>query len=153
MNKLITAKSFAAFAFLSGTAFAEDIYVQVKTSALRSEPKYWSSQVAPLKYGDKLKRIKEDDGWYQAQSTAGAKGFIHSSAITSRRVVFANTGGTQVVSSSDVVLAGKGFNREVEREYAAQNGDLNFRSVDAVESLRVTDGAVTEFIKVGKLYK
>lgn len=153
MSKLTIPKCLIALAFSASGALAEDIYVQVKTSALRAEPKYWSSQVAPLKYGDKLKRIKEDDGWYQAQSTAGAKGFIHSSAITSRRVVFANTGGTQVASSSDVVLAGKGFNREVEREYAAQNSDLNFRSVDAVESLRVTDGAVTEFIKVGKLTK
>jgi hypothetical protein len=149
----MVARYLAVFAFLSSAAQAEDIYVQVKSSALRSEPKYWSSQVAPLKYGDKLKKIKESNGWYQAQSVAGAKGFIHSSAITSRRVVFANTGGTQVASSSDVVLAGKGFNKDVEREYAAQNGNLNFRSVDAVESLKVTDLAVSEFIKVGKLSK
>jgi len=153
MSKLMVARYLAAFVFLSSAAQAEDIYVQVKSSALRSEPKYWSSQVAPLRYGDKLKKIKEDDGWCQAQSAAGAKGFIHSSAITSRRIVFVNTGGTQVASSSDVVLAGKGFNKEVEREYAAQNGNLNFRSVDAVESLKVADAAVSEFIKVGKLSK
>ena len=53
--------------------------------------------------------------------------------------------------AADVVLAGKGFNPAVEKEYAAGRSDLNFGAVDKMERRTVSDGELATFVKAGKL--
>lgn len=132
---------------------AENLYVEVKATQIRSAPKYWASAVAGARYGDELTKVSESEGWYEVKNKSGAKGYIHSSAVTPRKIVFSSKDITSESSSADIVLAGKGFNKEVEGEYAAQNSNLDFASVNTVESLRVPESSVSEFIKSGKLVR
>ena len=54
--------------------------------------------------------------------------------------------------TSDVVLAGKGFNREVEKEYRASDPSARFDLVDKVErETRVSSSEVAQFRKSGGL--
>lgn len=138
---------------LTASAVAENLYVEVKATQIRSAPKYWASAVAGARYGDALTKINEAEGWYEVKTKSGAKGFIHGSAVTPRKIVFSSSGATAEASSADIVLAGKGFNKEVEGEFAAQNSSLDFAAVNTVESLRVPESAVAEFMKSGKLVR
>jgi hypothetical protein len=142
---------FLSLAFLTEVSSAEEIYVQVRQTVVRAFPQYWSAKVAQLSYGEELKKLSEDEGWFKVKTTAGSQGFVHSSAVTSRRIVFAAKSSGQNFSSSDVVLAGKGFNREVENSYANSRRGADYNSVDVVESLKVSDAAVVDFVTKGKL--
>lgn len=132
---------------------AEDLYVQVRQTVVRASPQYWGAKVAPVAYGDRLAKVSEDDGWLKVKTGGGSQGFVHSSAVTTRRIVFAANAAGQNFSSSDVVLAGKGFNSDVENRYANSKSGVNYRAVDTVESLKVPDSAVAEFVTQGKLVR
>jgi hypothetical protein len=54
------------------------------------------------------------------------------------------------VSASEVALAGKGFNEEVENAYKA-GGKLNYADVDKTEAIRVTDEDLEKFVTDGRL--
>ena len=146
-------KYFIIFFALVSEVVAEDCYVQVKQTAVRTAPLYWAARVAQLSYGDRLNKVSEDDGWLKVKTGGGSQGFVHSSAVTTRRIVFAANAAGQNFSSSDVVLAGKGFNSDVENRYANSKSGVDYRAVDTVESLKVPDSAVAEFVTQGKLVR
>jgi hypothetical protein len=132
---------------------AEDLYVQVRQTVVRASPQYWGAKVAQVAYGDRLAKVSQDEGWLKVKTGGGSLGFVHSSAVTTRRIVFAANAAGQNFSSSDVVLAGKGFNSEVENRYANTKGGVDYRAVDTVESLKVPDSAISEFLTQGKLVR
>jgi hypothetical protein len=59
-------------------------------------------------------------------------------------------GSTTSASSSEVALAGKGFNQEVENAYKT-NGDLNYADVDRTETLTVNEAELYRFLDEGRL--
>ena len=73
------------------------------------------------------------------------------SAVTKRSVVLgkASLDGSKP-DARDVVMAGKGFNNEIEKQFAAA-GSGNFKAVDAMEQTRVSDAALRSFVASGKL--
>lgn len=150
-----------AMALSHGVAFGAadgglgSVSVKVKSAKVRTEPKVWATAVTPLKYGDSVQALSSADGWLKVRTTGGKQGFLHESAVTTKKVVLsmrgANTDGA--TDRADVVLAGKGFNQAVERDLAAQDSSLNFKAVDEMERLRVSDAELAAFIKAGQLGK
>jgi hypothetical protein len=141
----------------SSRAFAEEkkgavLNVKVRQAVLRSEPKAWASSVATVSYGDKLVSVGESEGWIKVQSSGGKIGYIHPSALTSKKVVLSGKGvNDSSTDKSQIVMAGKGFSKEVEKEYAASNASLNFQAVNEMEKLKVHPGELATFIKSGAL--
>lgn len=137
----------------SVTCAADDLFVKVRSTKLRSAPQHWAPAAQSLSLGDKLTPTGESSaGWVKARTKNGAVGYVHESTLTERRVNMRSasaTGGAE--SASDVVLAGKGFNKQVEKEYAASNPNLDFAAVDAAERIRVDDRDVLAFLKSGGL--
>lgn len=134
-------------------AESNQVYVKVRSTKLRSAPKHWATGVSALKYGDTLTKLEESDGWVKVKSGGGASGYLHQSALSDRKVVLKSSSKFQEAGgdSSDVILAGKGFSPEVEKNYAAGNSELDFRSVDEMERLRVGEQDLASFISSGKL--
>ena len=134
-------------------AFAEDLYVQVRTTALRTTPEQFSQSVALLSYGDKLAVLSQAQGWFKVISASGAAGFVHGSAVTKKRVVISNRPDLTEARAdvSDVVLAGKGLNAIIESEYAKKVGEEHYRLVDKIESLTYTQSEIEDFIREGRL--
>ena len=138
----------------------ETVFVQVQSTSLRATPQHWARSVAEMRYGDRLTLLdsvsKETTagvpGWLKVQKS-GAQGFVHISAVTSRTVVIqGKAGGTgSNLSSGDIVLAGKGFNADVERSYAGKKSGANFSEVDRMEARKVSNGEVASFINAGRL--
>jgi uncharacterized protein YgiM (DUF1202 family) len=132
---------------------AETVVVKVQTTSLRKEPKFYSAPVASLKAGDSLTKLAEQNGWVQAKTSSGVVGWVHSSAVESKKFNLASVGGTRKTqaSASEVALAGKGFNKQVEDSYKAKHTNANFAAVDRMLMLTVSPAEVEAFIKKGKL--
>lgn len=143
--------SFLIFLFCPILAWAENIFVTVRETQLRAKPQFLSKG-ALLRYGDSLSVIEDGPSWINARSTSGQQGYVHRSAVTERRIVL--KGQSSFVpsgSQNEVVLAGKGFSREVENQFASQNPVLDFRQVDQMERPRVAPNDLSAFVKSGQL--
>lgn len=142
----------------AGTAFADDsvsegdvLQVKVRSTALRTEPKAWSSPIGTANYGDKLTVMGIGGGWVKAKTSGGKSGYVHTTAVTSKKVVLGSSGLTDIgADASEVVMAGKGFSKKVEEGYAAAQG-LNFKAVDGMERWKVKTAELLAFLKEGKL--
>ena len=130
------------------------VFIQVRSTKLRKDPSMIAPPVAELTYGEMLMGHGASvPGWISARDERGRQGFLHASAVTEKRVVMQGRNSKDTsASTSDVVLAGKGFNREIEGEFARAKR-LDFGQVDAVERLRVGPGDVAAFVKAGQLSK
>jgi uncharacterized protein YgiM (DUF1202 family) len=144
---LIPAAAFSA-------ATGQEMSVQVRSTKVHSAPEWWSPAVTGVVYGDKVTIIsgqKDEGGWLKVQ-VSGKEGYLHISALTSRTVVL-KTGAehtARAADASEVVLAGKGFSKELEGQYARSHS-LSFAPVDQVEHQRVSEGELAAFVKAGKL--
>jgi hypothetical protein len=132
---------------------AETVVVKVQTTVLRKEPKFYAASVASLKAGDSLTKLADQAGWFQVKTAAGVVGWIHSSAVETKKFDLTSVGGTRKTeaSASEVALAGKGFNKQVEDSYKAKHTDANFAAVDRMLKISVSPAEVEAFVKKGKL--
>ncbi|MDZ4787168.1 MAG: SH3 domain-containing protein [bacterium] len=140
---------------LSSSILAEDsLFVQVRSTKIRSQPEHWAAAVSDARYGDKLKPITddEDSAWLEVGTLSGKKGFINRSAVSKREIVL-NTSKLASVNAdlSEVVVAGKGFGKEVEQDYAMSSSNVDYRAVNKMETLRVSDPELLNFMKEGQL--
>lgn len=137
---------------MASEAAADGANVKIKSTALRSQPKAWASSVAVLNYGDALELIGAEGAWMKAKAKGGKTGYVHSSALTTKKVLLASSKAPAAqVDRADIVMAGKGFSKEIERQFASTNGTLNYSAVNEVEKQRVGAGELSSFIKSGKL--
>jgi len=137
----------------SNTSFAESepAFIQTRSASLQAEPKLLAKALHKLSYGDSVLVISSNANWSKVTSS-GRSGYIHNSALSSRKLILSaktNLGNTS--SETDISLGGKGFSSEVEKQLAATNSKLNFKAVDRMENLSVTQKQTVSFIKSGKL--
>jgi hypothetical protein len=132
---------------------AETLVVKVQTTSLRKEPKFYSSSVAALKAGDALTKLTAQGDWVQVKTASGVVGWLHKSAVETKKFDLMAVGGTRKTqaSASEVALAGKGFNQQVEDSYKAKNKGANFAAVDRMLRITVSPAEVEAFVKKGKL--
>ncbi|MBN2533997.1 MAG: SH3 domain-containing protein [Spirochaetales bacterium] len=137
---------------VSSQAF-EDLSVLVKETQVRSQPSYLGKVLAVLHYGDRVKAGEKEKGFYKIQlPDKSGEGWVHSSALIKKQIVM-NAGDSEVkkyASSDDVVLAGKGFNKEVEDSYKKEK-NLDFTPVDEMEKIVVNQSEIVEFLNKGLL--
>lgn len=129
------------------------LFVEVRESQVRAEPKQWARGLAKVAYGDKLEEISRGDSWVKVKTSDGNEGYIHLTAVTSRQVVIPGRTDAELVSSagSEVVLAGKGFSSDVEDLMKNNGKDLNYEAVNQLPSFGVTPSELEQFLRVGRL--
>jgi uncharacterized protein YraI len=144
----------AALLFIAGLGFAQSakqMSVTVKETQVRATPSYMGRILAVLAYGDRVDVLAEQSGWARVR-VPGGEGWVHLSALTSKKVVLQS--GSQNVgtgaSSGEVALAGKGFNQEVEDKYK-QDNNLDYTWVDRMGGYTVTPEQVLAFLEQGDL--
>lgn len=132
----------------------EYVYVEVNASKLRPQPAHWVAGSQDLHYGDKLAKLSQNGAWLKVKTNQGQEGFVHQTAITSRKVVL-KLGQAEdpdiSADASDLVLAGKGFSKEVEENYSAKDSSLDFKSVNQLEQIKISEKEVSDFLVAGKL--
>jgi hypothetical protein len=132
---------------------AETLVVKIQTTQLRGKPQFFAPAVAPLKAGDRLTKLAEASGWMQVRTAAGAAGWVHGSAVAPPGTqIFAGAGDMKTqATASEVALAGKGFNRQVEDSYRAKNKGVSYVWVDRMVQMRISTAQVQEFLKIGRM--
>lgn len=124
--------------------------IQVKETVLRDKPSFLGASVARLQYGDQVTVTDEQSGWSKV-SLNGSQGWVHTSSL-SKKKLSAAAGGASVgtaASGDELALAGKGFSKEVEAEYKAQNKDVDFTDVDRMEKIVISENEMRQFLIEG----
>lgn len=136
----------------TGAWAAKEMSVQVRDGQLRNRASFLGAVTATVAYGDRVTVNQSQAGWSEV-SIAGKTGWIHDSALTTKRVVLASgTGDARTgASGEEVALAGKGFSKEVEAEYKKQNKDLDYTWVDWMGQQKVSNEQLVQFLKQGEL--
>ena len=135
-------------------AAGETKRVQVKEARLRSRPHFLGSLVADaaLSYGDEVTVLETKGAWVKVKCKDGSEGWLHSSALTERKIK-RTTGGPAVgvkSSGEELALAAKGFNKQVEKEFRRTNRKVNFARVDRMEKeFNFTIDELREFLIAG----
>ncbi len=131
----------------------EFLSVQVKQGQLRSTPSFLGSVTATLAYGDKVQLI-EDKGAWKMVAFRKVKGWMHMSALTTNTIAL-QAGKTDVktgATSSELALAGKGFNAKVEAEFKSKNKHIDYTWVDRMEAFAIKPGQEQAFLKQGQVH-
>ena len=141
----------AALALLAFAA--ETLVIKVQTTQLRAKPQFFAPGVAALKAGDTLTKVAEASGWMQVRTAAGTAGWIHGSAVAPPGTqVFAGAGDMKTqATANEVVLAGKGFNKQIEDGYRAKNAGVSYAWVDRMVQQRIATAQIEDFLKRGRL--
>lgn len=142
-------------ALLAGSAFAEETEIEVGGSAtvmIREQhifqaPVFYASPVGELVFGSVVEIVEERGDWYSIKAQGGTEGWVHSTALTGAIL----SEGSQGTDDSDMImLAGRGFNSDVENSYASGK-NLPWAEVDAIESISVDPATLEIFLIDGLL--
>lgn len=139
---------------LTPTCRAEEVWVQVRESKLRAQPLFYAAPVAGVRYGDRVTKVGEEKGWAEVRAD-GVKGYLHLSAVSHQRIVLSAKDLSKIgPDSSEVVLASKGFSREIEDSYKKSDATMRYDLVDKIERVPTpSPGEVSSFIEKGGLLK
>lgn len=137
---------------LAAVASADEMSVTVRETQLRANPAFLGQIVSVLSYGDRVEVLQEQGPWFRVETDGGRTGWVHSSALTTKRVVLqsAASDGSTGASGTEVALAGRGFNQEVENRYRDEQG-LDFSGVDRMEGYEYPPETLLAFLQEGGL--
>lgn len=139
---------------LAGTALAAGpvtMSVQVKSGQVLGTPSFLGKVVTRVNYGDRIQVLEQQGDWSKITAADGQSGWIHSSALTKKKVAMkAGSQDAQTAASGDeLALAGKGFNSDVEADFKAKNQNVDFTWVDKMEKIKVPSESMQQFLKDG----
>lgn len=135
-------------------AAAEDIQVggmaTVKTrdQNLFPRPVHYAQPITTVAFGTEVSVIGEEGAWFEVEIPGGTEGWLHSTSLTGAVLSRGSAGGEQ--DPDMIMLAGRGFNADVEESYAEGKG-LRFDLVDRMEQIKTSPQAVGGFLEAGGL--
>jgi SH3-like domain-containing protein len=134
------------------SATNEFLSVQVKQGQLRATPFFLGKVKALLAYGDRVELI-EDRGAWKMVAIRKIKGWMHVSALSAKRIVLqaGKTDAKTGTTSSELAVAGKGFNAKVEAEFKSRNKNIDYGRVDKMEALAIKPAQMQAFLKQGQV--
>jgi SH3-like domain-containing protein len=129
------------------------LIVKVQSTALRPEPNFFSAVKLMLKAGDQLEKLASREGWFQVRLSSGTVGWVHSSAVQPRpsQLMALAQGPKTQATMSEVALASKGFNRQVEASYRQKHPEIDYSWVDRMLGFKASLEAVETFLREGQL--
>ena len=125
------------------------MYVTSRILDLKSSTGFFARKTGSLEYGTQVTVLQVNGKWAEVRSAANASlsGWTNTANLSAKRVV---AGSTTSASASEVALAGKGFNQEIENAYKS-DGSLNYADVDRTEAQQVDEETLRSFLVEGRL--
>lgn len=130
--------------------------VQIKEAPLRATPDYLGKVTGKASYADQVDVENSQGAWKKVKIIKGGQsGWLHESALSEKDIkMTAGSGNVKTgASSSELQLAGKAFSKDVENEYKKKNRDIDFKWVDKMEGIKVSQSQIQKFMKEGELKK
>lgn len=143
----------AALAAATAGAAEKQMCVQIRDGQIRGSPSFMGAVTATCPYAARVVVLAEQGSWLRVRAVdGGAEGWMHTSALTPKRIVMKATGDTTGgVSSDEVALAGKGFTPEVEKEFKGRNKQADFATIDRMEKIRIPAQEREKFLRAAGL--
>ena len=136
---------------LLATALPANTMNTIKDAILRDSPSMLGKPVETLSSGTSIVVVNEEGDW--AKVKAGEKqGWLPTSALRAKAVSL-QVGATRIgtgAQASEVALGGKGFSQQTEADQRAKNPNMDFASVDKMESFVVSREDRVAFLKAGR---
>ena len=137
--------SSALFAQISrgGTA-----WVASKSAAIKSSTWFFASTRGTLTMGARVTVLQVSGNSAEIRSAANTSltGWTSVSNLSARQIVASGSW-----STSEIAMAGKGFDQEIENAYKAK-GSLNYAGVDRTEAIQVSMDELLKFVTEGHLF-
>lgn len=131
----------------------DQVAIAVQNQFIYPMPAFYASPTQPVTYGT-LAVIEEVQGeWYRVTTALDRTGWIHMTAVTGAiEASYGGTGASGSVTSDEIMLAGRGFSKDIEETYAGENPELDFSLVDMMEtSWNVSSDQLYQFLLEGNL--
>ena len=153
MKSIIIACGICLGLLCSSALAADQMSIQVKRAQVRSKPGPLAKIEVTLAYGDRVNVLEEQTDWVLVEIPgSNLKGWVHRSALTQKKIQLSSGSGASSVSGDEIVLAGKGFNAQVEEQFKQQNQNLDYGWIDQMEQkLAVSQEAMRQFLNAGDL--
>lgn len=136
--------------FLHAQSLAgKKVYASIKEGKLKSSTWFFSETTGTFLYGDMFTVLEEKGSQVLLRDSNDVTGWTATSNVTTRQII--NTGNRTSASAEELALAGKAYSPEVEKAYKDAS-QVNFSSVDLMESFNVSDEEVLQFMQDGKLH-
>ncbi len=129
---------------------AADVHT-VKDAVLRDNPSYLGKALETLNAGARVATLGEQGAWTQVKS-GNLQGWLPNTALRAAAVSL-GAGASRAASgaqASEVALAGKGFNRQVEAEYRASHTGADYAAVDMMENIVMPAEDCEKFLRAGR---
>lgn len=127
--------------------------VTIKTTQVRSRPSFLGKVLYNLEYTNRVEILESISGWFLVKSDKNIEsGWVSSSALTEKKLVL-NSNASDIdmnASGSEVALAGKGFNSQVEESYKNGNG-VDYTWIDKMELIEIPIEDVIVFLEDGNI--
>ena len=123
-------------------------WVSAKKADIKSSTGFFASTRGSLELGAEVSVLQLNGKWAEVRSATNTSlsGWMAASNLSARRIVSSGTTAT----ASEVALAAKGFNQEVEDVYK-NSGALDYADVDKTEAITVSQDDLYKFIVEGHL--
>ncbi len=118
----------------------KQLTVQVKQGVVRQSPAALGKVEHTLDYGQRVAVLeKSGESWVRIQAVddASKAGWMRASELTPRRLKLQASQGDLTptgASASDIAMAGKGFNQQVEGDYRKQTNTRGYELLEQVDS-------------------
>lgn len=144
--------SIIAMLMIGTCAFAESVWVKVKSTKILDRESSRGKKVALVEYGTELEVIEKSGEFLKVRAASNEnlpssdwEGWISKKDASTRKLVTSSS-----ANAKEVALAGRGLNAEVEGLYS-QEKNIDFTVVDEIEKITVKDTDLSDFIRDGNL--
>jgi hypothetical protein len=137
---------------MAAVAAAATFRVVTEEATIRKDRKFFAPVVTRVPYGEVLQEKAKKGDWLMV-NYKGRQGWIHVSAVQQQQFDWSSVSGGRAAEATrdEVALAGKGFTPEVEKSYRGKNPKMRYDLVTRVESYRLSEGQIENFIRAGNL--
>lgn len=134
---------------------ASDTYsVYVRKGQMRQQPSFLGQVIKELPYGEHVEVLSKNPPWLEVKDAAGDTGWMHISALTSKRVKLQRdeSSAKSSATSDEIALAGKGFNQAVESAMKSDRTTAAYDWVDYMEQIVITPAEMQQFLSQGGVH-
>ncbi|NQV35284.1 MAG: SH3 domain-containing protein [Phycisphaeraceae bacterium] len=145
----------AVFAIWAGAGLPTPMSVQVRSSKVRATPSQLGKAIATVQYHAIVEAGAPQRGWYPVTTKDGKKGYVHASALSTKRITM--RAGTLIVaigvSLDEVALATKENRGSIGQLVAEleRRDELDFTWVERMATFGVSDDQIIAFRTEGNL--